>query len=214
MKRLIIVVLLCSLFLGGCVFSRSEQNTEMMPTQPTNDDSSCMQIPNLYYTYDEYNAYISKNSDKLPADFITWDDISILGEVRSIGFSNWTYYRYSIWDSAGQSLMIEVNHAPKIQDKKQLTFSADMLVGNTLRDVHSDNKEPFTVIRNGVEYGYSIVGRLITVTFYKDNIQYKISGNTYNYPTDRTDTFLGKLISADEAVANAALAEFAEKLSK
>ena len=216
MKKLFVVVLLCALFLSGCTVSQGDQNTDSTPAPITDNNSACEALLTLD-TYEEYTAFVSENGDKLPAGFVTWDNITILGEVTGIVFFSWTdytTYAYSFVDGTGLHIGLTVRHTPKVEEKKIVTFNPAMLKGDTLVKIHAESEEPLTVIRNGVEYGYSLGGYLITITFYKNNIQYTINDAIYDYPSKQTDTLVGKLISADEAVANAALEELTEKLSK
>ena len=71
----------------------------------------------------------------------------------------------------------------------------------------------FLFERNNIYYAISNNGNLYNIIFYKDGAEVVFS-NIKDYPINRTDTALGKLLSPDEAVANAAFAEITEKLSK
>ncbi len=170
----------------------------------------------FFGTKEEHNAYIAKNTDKLPEGFITWEQASKFGDVYGVVMllNNWEYYQYIIIDDSGMRFNLRGEHQPESDQLPVVNYTSTMLAQGSLRKITNTNNKAMVVSRNDMEYRYAITGELLSISWYQNGVKTTLDGYIYEYPENRTDTVVGKLLSADESVANAAFAEIKEQLSK
>ena len=205
MKKVFAAIMLLSLILlVGC--SAVEK-----PVEP-NEYLACVALT-TFNSKEEYDAFMEADGDKLPEDFFSWEDAGQFGEVVCMVLLGSSKYMYSITDNTEHQFFITVNRHPESVSEK-IVAETELTIGADLRKITHKQESDFYFKRGNLVYDVSDNGDLYGIIFYIDGVEYKITGHIWEYPANRTDTTLGKLISADEAVANAAFAEITEKLSK
>jgi len=208
MKKSLIVLLLCAVLLLPACAEASEPITE----------ATTLPLSVCHAGYgaegkEEYDALIEKLQDCLPENFVTWESANFWGECYgfSVPTANLNYcYVYSILDKEGADLNLRIRHTPK--QTTNVIVAPDNLT--TMRRIQNSTGKIAVLKRDGYEYRYGPNGGMIGVIWYEDGVQYELEGEFYNYPEDKTDTIIGKLLSADDSVANAAFAEIKQNLSE
>jgi len=211
MKTFYIILAICLVVLiTGC----SANTTKL--SEPTNAAISSDRITNhTWDTEDEYNAFVAENHGKLPEGFITWEQVRTFGDINCMVIAyDFKYYQYSITDESGTQIDFEVRHQSQTDQLAAVNYTSTMLAQGSLRRITNTTGKAMVVSRNDMEYTYAITGELLSISWYQNGVKTTIAGHTYEYPENRTDTLVGKLLSADDSVANAAFAEIKQNLSE
>lgn len=180
------------------------KSTDIKNGEVLHPDGS-VEIPLLTLTdYSEYEEFIDTHT--LQEDFITYDQLSFLGEFGifiyfSYYYGNYGEYSYTVIDENGYELFIRMQHlnindevfdSPAVLDSTAHTNKTD------LRNI--DNTATCYTMLNNVKYTY-VQGKLLSLEWVENNIQYTLSGNGMldNYPTDGNATVMSKLLTKSEA---------------
>jgi len=169
---------------------------------------------------EDYNVYLKYiNTVDWPYGFAEWRDLDFLGEWTGFGIPpsaeglpDYTFYWYTFTDDSGRELMIYVDHT--LDDKEVsaadtvrpvVSISDEM---TSMRNLSISRTENMMIMRNGFEYTYVPAG-LLSITWVHNGVEYTISDSTAlsEYPTEATNTFIGRLLSLDDAAFKQALAE-------
>lgn len=206
-KALIFIIAICILLLPAC----SEISGPV--TEATTLPLSGGYEPNLHASgKEEYDVLIEKYQDRLPDNFVTWESASVWGECYWFtGSMNLDSYIYHILNNEGMDLDLFIRHTPK--QITNVIVAPDNLT--SMRRLQNSTGKTAVLKRDGYEYRYGPNGGLTGIIWYEDGVQFMLSADElFNYPEDKTDTIIGRLLSADESVANAAFAEIKQNLSE
>ena len=184
------------------------QNGETQSAQPekdTNDFSGEVDTPIIdvsLLTISSKEEYVDfLNSNQLPADFVSHDKISAIGDFKGLvilsdAYSNdYSSYMYSLVDSEGFAFSLYVDH----KERESYLTNAVSNVNTTDMRALSDDSKGFYVY-NDITYKY-ISGKISSIVWKSQNIIYTLSGDAkfFNYPlTD--STFIGKMLNTDTAL--------------
>ena len=217
MKRMIVFILLALLLLSACSSETPPQN-----------ESSSMKVREHIEDKKAYDEYV-KTESRLPDHFVTWDDVSLMGDVYIFtisyelyhGKDEITQYRYAISDGNTSDLTLDIDHDPEtssifdIFDRSKREKVAKPANLESMKKIPVEqNENGYVVNRNGLDYNYNKWGEIISICWYEGGIQFKLSGQLLRYPENPKPSFVTKLLSAVDAEANQALAELKQSLTK
>lgn len=148
---------------------------------------------------EEYVDFL--NSNQLPADFVSYDKISAIGNFKGLVIlsdaysNNYSSYMYNLVDSSGFEFVVYIDH------EERESYLTDFVsnVNKTDMRVLSDDSKGFYV-HDDITYTY-ISGKISSIVWRKQNIIYTLHGDAtfFNYPlTD--STFIGKMLNTDTAL--------------
>ena len=184
------------------------QNGEMQSAQSekdTNDFSGEVDTPIIeveLLTISSKEEYVDfLNSNQLPADFVSYDKISAIGNFKGLvilsdAYSNdYSSYMYNLVDSSGFEFVVYIDH------EERESYLTDFVsnVNKTDMRVLSDDSKGFYVY-NDITYKY-ISGKISSIVWKSQNIIYTLFGGAkfFNYPlTD--STFIGKMLNTNTAL--------------
>lgn len=215
MKRFIASIMLLSIILlVGCSAPVADtgETQGALPTVAPNEYLACISLT-TFNSKEEYDAFIEADGSKLPADFFSWEDAGQFGEVVSMVLLGSGKYLYGIVDETGHNLTMTINRHPKSLSEKMVA-EKELTINEDLRKTVNKKGVDLYFKRGEIIYDVSDNGNLYAIIFYMDGVEINITGKLWEYPINRADTLVSKLISADETVANAAFAELMENLSK
>jgi len=217
-KNVIASILLLCIFLSACSQPPTAgENPDM--NQATEERIDSCSGPIDPSTLEEYQSYLASVSEKLPANFVTWDNLSHLGEFALFIFRG-DYYIYCIKDEAGYYFDVAIDHSPQRENTSSAKIYTDISGLTNMYEIKWD--DPSVIIKRDIyEYQYSR-GTLDRIVWYSDGVKYSLEGNLSQYLKDNeplvviqaSETRLGRLLSTDESVANAAFAEIKQSLSE
>lgn len=179
----------------------------------------------------QYDAWILEctNEGTLPDGFVHLEKLEHLGELLLFRWEDTQIrndhkkYCYLFEDSytQGQDLILIIEH--DVTPQSSTATILENIDGAANRyQIPSEDEE---AVYNLGQYQYRYKrGQLQEIVWYIGDIQFSLSSNSYQtcieksiknpYQEGITDTYLARILSIDEAVANAAFAEITEKLSK
>jgi len=195
-----------------------QQNDPEKDAKIINDVFGC-KASTRFTSKEEYDAFMAGDGAKLPNSFVSWDEASALGEVHRLLLLGEDRYSYVFSDDSDCIIYMDVDPSPELTTRPIVPLSAVTMSSSGYREIAYDGYNgdvDYILQRNGVDYSYDRgSNKLHYIQYYIDGVQIHITidGGLSNYP-NRTDTLVGKLLSADDSVANAAFAEIQEKLSK
>lgn len=201
-KHILAILLLC-FFLSACT-----QETHSSP------DTG-------YYDKEQYDYFITQYADKgaLPDDFIHLEKLEHLGRYAKFRWedthirNDHKKYFYLFAEADQQYLCITIEH--DVTPKSSTATILENIDGAANR--YQIPSEDENAVYNLGQYQYRYKkGQLQEIVWYIGDIQFSLSSNSYQTCIEKgiTDTYLARILSIDEAVANAAFAEITEKLSK
>ena len=222
-----ILLMLMILFLSGC----SESSNASGDAPPA--DYIWFDQP-IFDDYEKYLGFLSEKRASLHKDFVTAEDLFVLGKWSSFrlewpSYSGQNSYWYSYLlkfpstaVSGFQEGDISIYHDPENTFFKKRYGD---LPKSTLTKADYDNSEwmvritpredAFRIVRNGVEYLYIGKGALTAISWELDGIMYVIYDTTENnFDTIDRSSVLGRLLSLDNAEAKAAFNEIKKSLTK
>ena len=152
-------------------------------------------------TYDEYLNFIG--NAELPAEFVAYEDISNLGEFKSFvclsesRINDYSSCMYTLFDESQSEFVLYVDI-----DSKETIPSASTVTtinGSNMRSlVNSTDSGSFVV--SGIEYKY-VGGKLLTISWFKDNVRYTLFDSLGDYPENTTTTAVAKLLDLETAAS-------------
>ena len=125
-----------------------------------------------------------------------------------------THGYYSIKDSNGVDFLLYVD----FQNGKNSEFKSKDYVNAHITNkmtgmrIAAPNNKNFKIVRNEFEYRYYASGELGSICWYKNGVEFKLSGDLSEYPLTQTPGLISKLLSLDEAVANEAFSQILQSL--
>ena len=148
---------------------------------------------------EEYVDFL--NSNQLPADFVSYDKISAIGNFKGLVIlsdaysNNYSSYMYNLVDSSGFEFVVYIDH------EERESYLTDFVsnVNKTDMRVLSDDSKGFYV-HDDITYTY-ISGKISSIVWKSQNIIYTLLGDAkfFNYPlTD--STFIGKMLNTNTAL--------------
>lgn len=150
-------------------------------------------------TYEEYLNFIGKA--ELPAEFVTYEEISHLGEFKSFvclseaRLNNFSSCMYTLFDESQREFLLYVDIGSQETIPSESTVTA--VNGSNMRSlVNSTDSGSFVV--SGIEYKY-LGGKLHTISWFKDNVRYKLFDSLGDYPESTTTTAVAKLLNLETA---------------
>lgn len=204
MKRILIASLLCAvLLLSACSTIINKDGNDGYVAEACES--------NTVNSLEAYESYIESVQKKRPPNFVPWSSLSQLGEFEAFSFNGYyDFYTYGIRDSAGHFIKIHIDHSPELSATAKKTST----VTNDMTDMYRiSGKDPAAVIKRGsYEYCYSY-GSLDYIDWYADGIHFRLVGFWGSYPEGFTNTHMMKVLSINEAEANAAFAEITKNLA-
>ena len=227
MKRLIIWAALLCLLLTAC--ANTPASPQMNAGQPTTvstttfyDPKPCGSPGLSRYGVDEYNEFVD-HAD-LPEDFVHYENLTHLGEFRSlIIFSqkidkytakDYSNYMYSFVDEKGTVLYLNVGpqnkEVFKLVETVESKYWGDMQTGDPTM-----YKQAVTIDRNGVSYLYTR-NKLYIIAWETNGILFMLDTSSWFdqgfYPEDGPLTFVQELLHTD--TNKAAMESFKTALEK
>lgn len=214
-NKLITILLLCSLCLAICACNINTPNevdrndtTKSDTTEtPSNNLPNETEAPDIemmslfFYSEDEYTKFL--NSNKLPAEFVSYDKIDAMGAFTGLVFlsdayrNDYSWYMYTLVDSEGVEFVLYVDH----RDKALSTESSVTKVDKTNMRLLSDAQRGVYIYDN-IEYKYMPSGNLLSISWQAQNVTYCLSKDgpmiLSDYPLTES-TFVGKLLNTDTA---------------
>ncbi|MBE6655066.1 MAG: hypothetical protein E7608_06375 [Ruminococcaceae bacterium] len=164
-------------------------------------------------TKENYSLYLSfLNSNNIPKDFITYDQISDIGIfshfvcLSNADLGDYSHYVYFVKDNNDFNLSVYVERIEDIISTENVLMNENPL---DYRNISTEEKG--VIIANGVKYVY-VKGQLFSIDIQYGNFKITLDGNLMDYPTNGEDTFISRLLSP--ATAKAAAAEFVIALAK
>lgn len=192
---------------GNNDIENSENNANNNQQISNSSGSACIAIFTIV-DYSEYEEFLSTHAQLLPSNFITYDQISFLGEFSHfIGHNfysdNYSKYNYNITDENGYKLVLTIQHLDLNDNFNFNTWNAVLdttaLGGiENLRNINN-TENCYTTIDN-VNYFYT-QGRLSHINWIENDILYTLSGTGMfdNYPIDGKKTLVTQLLTKSEA---------------
>ena len=157
-------------------------------------------------TKENYSLYLSfLNSNNVPKDFITYDQISDIGIfshfvcLSNADLGDYSHYVYFVKDNNDFNLSVYVERIEDIISTENVLMNENPL---DYRNISTEEKG--VIIANGVKYVY-VKGQLFSIDIQYANLKITLDGNLMDYPTNGADTFMSRLLSP--ATAKAAAAE-------
>ena len=167
--------------------------------------------------YDEYLDYIAqkKNNQELPDDFISYDMIKEIGNLKNFSTTFFpSEYKYIVIDKNGMEINVRVQSLSSEISTETIVFSIE---NNSLRNVAPTNNDSRSVFNlNNVSYKYYSSGRLYKIVFVFGGKQMSLGIATNDgkrladYPLDGETTFVSQLLSLQ--TADAAVEAFNQKV--
>lgn len=204
------ILIFCCLFIFVCVLTsggvidetdtvNKTDNTSELETY--NDDDLIIDGPPLLTmsSYEEYVSFIksTKSTNVLPDDFVSFENLSRFGKLRSLVFisdkDDYSWYLYSLVDEYGYDIGIYVDH------KNRERFARDAI---SEKDINPYDKRTTTALygkynENGIDYSYH-KGILYSIDWEINNIQFTlcVGKEIKDYPID-SDTAMSKMLNVD-----------------
>jgi len=165
------------------------------------------------------DSAINKFIEASGLPMVSYDCLRPIGNLVHVGFSSQPYqkmkenpeslwYLYSFYDKNDAELYMYVrhsNHRPSvITNLARIPENAESLF-------ISETEGNSIYFHAGLQYSY-LSGKLYTVTWQIDNIQFVLCLEDLNYPADKNETFFTRLASTDEEVVQAAILEVSSKM--
>lgn len=146
----------------------------------------------------EYTKYLTLS--KMPIDFVTYDQIELIGDFKSLVFlsdaysNDYSSYMYTLIDSEGFEITLYVNNSAEILSTVTTVTEVDTKNMRSLSNTHSG-----TYVSGNINYQY-VSGKLISISWVNQNINYTLCGTSmlYEYPP-AASTFVGKMLNTDTA---------------
>jgi len=217
-NTLLLVIVFALTLLTACT------KTENVPTVNTSPSGYVdISIPNgSHSSLEEYRTFIATDT-RLREDFVYYEDLSLLGDFRSLVCLNFdsTFcfngYMYSFIDANefiyATDVMHYIDNNELIDSLRRVSVTEDM---ESMKSI-AITEGAACIERCDLQYLYS-GGKLICIRLYTDNMTYTFSFTYMNimdileYPLDAETTFVSRLLSMDDEVVNAAVAEFLENV--
>jgi len=217
MKKMIAVLLvICCLLMTSCSASPTE-------TVAPNGDNALISyggILAVQHSLDEYTKYLETYQKQIPEDFVHWDNIPNLGTFLLFvpELDSLNRYHYTIEDQKGKELLLEISHFSDssnnitTENYKLISVTDDMT-----SMLNAPCKEKSVIVRNGMEYHYSALGKISSLVWYQNDIRFELYGQYGSFegafasPDGCFDIY--RLFSINETQANAALEEFNQVLN-
>lgn len=213
-KHVLIYALLIALLLPACASA---------PSNELAGNNAQIQIgPMAYFSQseiDDYYKYIQDHKSDLPSNFVAWNQVAVFGDMYSFGFIPGSLdtgiYFYSFIDCTGLLVAIDVEHEYTKQDESDWkTFAvSDEMTSMSRAPV----EEKSVIHRNGFQYRYNAGGDLVSIHWDQNGIHYSLSEHLAQYPVEATQSenasIVGRLLSTDDDVANAAIEEIKQMLN-
>lgn len=169
-------------------------------------------------TEDAYTDLQAKYADNFPKKYITWKQASGLGEIEFFSALDLSSsHTFAITDNSNSAFKLTVIYQPSsyetpIVDYSEAVSGGAPLISDSLKYIHNNTSAELIVKRNDVHYLYDKNGSISLIFWYINDIE--IQFEEQSSEDSATDSLISRLLSTDEAVANAAFAEITEKLSK
>ena len=150
-------------------------------------------------TYDEYVEFIE--SAQLPAGFLAYEDISLLGEFKSFvclseaRLNDFSSCMYSLIDESQSEFVLYVDIDSQETVPLESTVTA---VNNSNMRFLVDSTDTGYYIVSEMKYQY-VRGRLLSISWFKGNVRYTLSGDLHTYPENVTATAVAKLLDLQTA---------------
>ena len=164
-------------------------------------------------TKENYSLYLSfLNSNNVPKDFITYDQISDIGIfshfvcLSNADLGDYSHYVYFVKDNNDFNLSVYVERIEDIISTENVLMNENPL---DYRNISTEEKG--VIIANGVKYVY-VKGQLFSIDIQYGNFKITLDGNLMDYPANGADTFMSRLLSP--STAKAAAAEFFTAIAK
>jgi len=212
MKHLIsLLLLITALLLTACSASQPQETTLEAVPESTANEQVCYEPYRTFLKKYEYDEFM--NTAVFPKNFITYEDIQILGEFdfSVIYFDDYSEYFYSLRDanSVGFILYIDQNEQPTLSTKQQL-FSLDGMTSMcSLPESMKD--QGYSYSRGNLTYNYA-AGKLIGINWNDKSTYFKLYGDLDTYPTSGKKTIMSQLLSLSDTDALAAFNELKQSL--
>ena len=222
MKRFVAVIMLLTfILLAGCT--------------PANTGTTCtFNIGYILDTEEKYNEFIASYGDRLPESYMTWQQASELGSLSYIWVvdDSFTQLVYKITDSTNIEFSFYVDCKPHCYSVFGLDYDHDraLFVDESFASISGELGEIAHLNRGGFHYLYDVYGKIERIYWYKGDvnaedgaeIEFGITGwfgSEGQYPSRfpdeiPTNSLVGRLLSYDDEVANAAFAEIMQKLAQ
>ena len=213
MKKRILALLLVVSLLVVCLVSCNE-NDEVYWYSSS---------PGTPYTeikgYENYKTYVNE-CKPLPSWFVSYEQLSFVGEFRSYEMHNRDAYEegYRLIDDTQVNVRVHYVHwylvlytysEADLQSFQEEHAAKDMddawLVGNNFKSIIKSNDVAGRYDRNGVVLTYNEKGILESVSWMYKGTEFSFS-QLENYPENATGTFVSRLLDPD--TVDAAVAEF------
>lgn len=169
-----------------------------------NNDGLTGEVPLLTLeTYDEYLDFIG--NAELPAEFVTYEEISHLGEFQSFvclseaRVNDFSSCMYTLFDESQSEFVLSVDIGSQEAIPSESTVTA-VNRSNMRSLVNCTDSGSFIV--SGMEYKY-VGGKLLSIAWFKDNVRYTLSGDSIlgDYPENATTTAVAKLMNIETAAS-------------
>ena len=216
MKAIILILTICLLLFSAC-----SVNTE---PNPTRKDYTIVDIDFPWYrSMEDYTAYTQ--GTQLLENFVSYEALCDFGEFVSFlnqylpdASFDWCnpISKYIVCDKNAQEVFIQIYYWEDWTDR-------DKDYPNTLEftsDMHDMRTHPSgltgRIYRDNIEYAYD-EGKLSYIYWYVDNLLFSLriwdsSIKLAEYPLDKEETLVSRLLSKDPAVAGSVIEELEEKL--
>jgi len=214
MKRMILVIILLLAMLTACA------GPGTTPTEPSKQiEFINTGGPIIIKTIEEYNTFITTDTH-LPSDLPLYEDLAYLGEFNRFYYNDllsnqFHSFSYVFTDANQVRFKVDILYYHKSTDiilnLPRVTVTDDMESMLSINDTSISSK---CIERCGLYYSY-VVGELSLICLYTNNMTYFISfydADMSAYPANGQETFMSRLLSMDDEVVNAAVAEFLENV--
>lgn len=215
MKKLVVYLVLIFICISVIACSPADQKTTALSTPSPLSTTDLEGYPYIA----DYERFLAQTD--LPDDFVYFEDLPAFGDVANyMGLTilsrDGTYdeYMYGIDDGFFYLGVLWINHNPVSYSERymgQVVFK-DCVPENLLKLTPEDARG-YTVLQfGGAQYYYfRRSGELKEISVEVDGIQYTIDAQFWKYPTDQTETLIGRLITKE--LAEDAIQEFKTALA-
>ena len=184
------------------------QNGETQSAQSekdTNDFSGEVDTPIIdvaLLTISSKEEYVDfLNSNQLPADFVSHNKISAIGDFKRLvilsdAYNNdYSSYMYTLIDSKGYKATLYVDHK---EEDLNLTNAVSNVNKTDMRFLSDTNKGFY--LYNDIAYNY-VSGKLLSIVWEHHDVTYTLCGKMLLFDYPLTDsTFIGKMLNTDTAL--------------
>lgn len=219
MKKTAIILLVV-----GCLLLSACTGTSVLTEEGANLCKGDM----FFGDYSDYKEFFS-SAKGLHKKFVTWDQVSVLGEVNtftlvSVDPENYQY-RYNIKiSSLGKSLTLYIFHTPEATytyKDGELNQPVLQIAENTENLSRQPSQDfSFLIKRDIFIYSYIPDGTLMGILWEMNGILFELYDNSHKWKDDRDEwktgvinSIMSGLLSVDEAEANAAFEEIKQALN-